>query len=368
MSEIPRPSFEGDFTFAQQQPFLLDAGGTLRPVILHYAIYGDLERRREQVVLACHALSGSARAGDWWPAMFGRGRAFDLERHCVLGVNVLGSCYGSSGPPSLDPRTGRRYGSGFPLVTVGDMVRAQARLLDHLGVRRLAAVVGGSLGGMQALEWALRFPGRAERCIAIGATPLSALGLAFNHLQRQAIRLDPSRGLALARALAMCSYKSAELFRERFARRPDRSGEDPRRSLDARYDVAGYLDHQGEIFVRRFDADSYVALSKAMDTFELPRPGENEEAALRGISAQVLLVGISSDWLFPAAEVRALAGRMRAAGVDVRYAELESAHGHDAFLAEAEKLAPLVAEALAVLPRQGSRVYAGSVAGGAPHD
>ena len=364
MSEIPRPSFEGDFTFAQQQPFLLDAGGTLRPVILHYAIYGDLGRHGDQVVLACHALSGSARAGDWWSAMFGPGRAFDLERRCVLGVNVLGSCYGSSGPPSLDPRTGRGYGADFPLVTVSDMVRAQARLLDHLGVRRLAAVVGGSIGGMQALEWALRFPGRAERCIAIGATPLSALGLAFNHLQRQAIRLDPSRGLALARALAMCSYKSAELFRERFARRPDRSGEDPRRALDARYDVAGYLDHQGELFLRRFDAGSYLVLCKAMDTFELARPGESEEAALRRISAQVLLVGISSDWLFPAAEVRALAERMRAAGVDVRYAELESAHGHDAFLADAGRLAPLVGEALVKSARRGGRIHANSLAGG----
>ncbi|HYX68199.1 MAG TPA: homoserine O-acetyltransferase [Terriglobales bacterium] len=358
MSAIPNPSFEGDFTFAEQEPFPLDAGGVLQPVTLRYAVYGDLERRRGQAVLACHALSGSARVADWWPGMFGCGRAFDLERQCVIGVNVLGSCYGSTGPPSLDPGTGRCYGSDFPLVTVGDMVRAQARLLDHLKVPRLAAVVGGSIGGMQALEWALRFPERVERCIAIGATPLSAMGLALNHLQRQAVRLDPGRGLALARALAMCSYKSAELFAERFARRPDRSGEDPSRSLDARYDVAGYLDHQGEIFLRRFDADSYLLLSKAMDTFDLARPVETEEAALRRISAQVLLVGISSDWLFPATEVRALAARMHAAGVDVRYAELESTHGHDAFLADTEKLAPIVGEALAESAAPASRRYA----------
>ena len=358
MSAIPNPNFEGDFTFAEQEPFPLDAGGALQPVTLRYAVYGELERRRDQVVLACHALSGSARVADWWPGMFGRGHAFDLERRCVIGINVLGSCYGSTGPSSLDPRTGRRYGAHFPLVTVGDMVRAQARLLDHLGVPRLAAVVGGSIGGMQALEWALRFPGRVERCIAIGATPLSALGLALNHLQRQAIGLDPVRGLALARALAMCSYKSAELFAERFARRPDRSGEDPTRALDARYDVAGYLDHQGEIFLRRFDSDSYLALSKAMDTFELARAGEAEEAALRRILAQVVLVGISSDWLFPAVDVRALAARMSAARVDVRYAELESAHGHDAFLADAEKLAAIVGEALAESPAPASRRYA----------
>lgn len=355
MTAIVNPSFEGDFTFAEHEPFHLEAGGVLQPVTLHYALYGELERRHDQVVLACHALSGSARVADWWPAMFGPGRAFDLERQCVLGINVLGSCYGSSGPPSLDPHTGRRYGSGFPLVTVGDMVRAQARLLDHLSVARLAAVVGGSIGGMQALEWALRFPEHVERCIAIGATPLSAMGLALNHLQRQALRLDPVRGLALARALAMCSYKSAELFSERHGRQRNRGAEDPLRSPDARYDVAGYLDHQGEIFVRRFDADSYQVLSKAMDTFEMARAGATEEAALGRIAAQVLLVGISSDWLFPAADVRALAERMRAAGVSVRYAELESAHGHDAFLADAENLEPIVRESLAESATPASR-------------
>jgi homoserine O-acetyltransferase len=229
------------------------------------------------------------------------------------------------------------------------MVHAQARLVEHLHVQRLHTVVGGSIGGMQALAWATDYPDRVDRCVAIGATPLPALGLALSHLQRQAIRADPAwrgghyppddpprAGLALARGLAMCSYKSAELFERRYGHKPDRGGEDPARSHEGRFDVAGYLDYQGRIFNDRFDANAYLVISRAMDIFEL------ERADLERIAARVLLVGISSDWLFPAASVRALAEQMRAAKVDVRHAELESPHGHDAFLADAADLAPLL--------------------------
>jgi homoserine O-acetyltransferase len=254
-------------------------------------------------------------------------------------------------------RRGLRSGgrSNFPLITINDMVRTQVQLLDHLRIERLKAVIGASIGGMQALSWAVDFPERIERCIAIGATPLSAMGLALNHLQRQAIRNDPAwlagryqsdqqpvAGLALARAIALCTYKSAELFTERFARHPDRSGEDPNNSLDERYDVAGYLDYHGARFTERFDANSYVIISKAMDTFDLARGYGSEAAALRRISANLLLVGISSDWLFPASEVRSLAEKALAAGVNARYAELVSSHGHDGFLADADQLAPIV--------------------------
>jgi homoserine O-acetyltransferase len=345
------PTFEGDWTFARDIPFTLDAGGYLRPVTLRYALYGKLNTARDNAILVCHALSGSARVAEWWPSMIGAGRMFDTGRYCVIGVNAIGSCYGSTGPTSIDPATGRPYGGSFPLVTIADMVRAQASLLDHLGVVRLHTVVGGSIGGMQALQWSVDFPARVARCIAIGATPLSAMGLALNHLQRLAIRGDPAwnggnyppeqpptAGLALARAIAMCSYKSAHLFTERYARRPDRSGEDPARSMEGRYDVAGYLDYQGAIFTRRFDANSYLLLSKAMDTFDLEPNDESRQAPLERIQARVLLVGISSDWLFPASEVRALAQRMRTAGVDADYAELASSHGHDGFLADATSL------------------------------
>jgi homoserine O-acetyltransferase len=356
MSECLEPTVEADFTFAFDEPFELDGGGSLQPVMLRYALYGELSQERDNAILVCHALSGSARVADWWPQLVGAGRLFDTTRYCIIGVNILGSCYGSTGPTSLNPdKPGETYGNDFPLVTINDIVRAQARLIDHLGIERLHSVVGGSIGGMQALSLAVNFPERVERCVAIGAAPLSAMGLALNHLQRQAILSDPAwlggryeqsaqpvNGLALARKLAMCSYKSAELFDERYARRPDRSGEDPRASLVGRFDIAGYLDYQGLSFTKRFDANSYLVISKAMDTFDLLQGYESEANALRRISARLLLVGISSDWLFPAGDVYALAERARAAGVNATYRELVSSHGHDGFLADAELLAPII--------------------------
>lgn len=359
VSATLEPTFEGDFTFADDEPFRV-SGGELQPVTLRYALYGTLNERRDNALLVCHALSGSARVADWWPQFFGAGAPFDTQRYCIVGTNVIGSCYGSTGPPAFNPQTGTRYAGDFPLVSIGDMVRAQSRLLDSLGIERLCAVVGGSIGGMQALQWALDFPARVARCIAIGATPLSAMGLALNHLQRLAIRNDPQwragryepdappvEGLALARAIAMCTYKSAELFDQRFGRRSDRAGDDPFRAMHERFDVAGYMDYQGISFTRRFDANSYLVISKAMDTFDLARGGDVPESVVLGrIRARVLLVGISSDWLFPARDVGALAARMQSAGVDCRYEELVSTHGHDAFLADAPLLAPLLKETL----------------------
>jgi len=342
------PTFEGDL---QLPNFALENGGELPAATLRYAIYGTLNASRTNAVLVCHALSGSARVGDWWSALFGEGGPLDIERDCVICANVLGSCYGSSGPTSTNPLTGKPFAAEFPLVTIRDMVRAQAALVTHLEIQTLRAVIGGSIGGMQTLQWAIDYPERVENCVVVGATRLSAMALALNHLQRQAIFLDPNfqggaygsdyppaGGLALARGIAMCSYKSTELFEERFARRPNRNDEDPNASVRARYDVAGYLDHQGGKFNGRFDANTYVTLTKAMDTFDYERGYESEAAALRRITARVLLIGISSDWLFPAADVFALGQRMQSVGVDCRYAELVSSHGHDAFLAEPEQL------------------------------
>ncbi len=351
------PTYEGDLPLTDVP---LVSGQRLPSVTLRYALYGRLNAARDNALLVCHALSGSARAGDWWPQLFDSADGvFDLKRDCVVCVNVLGSCYGSTGPRDVNPATGELYGADFPLVAVRDWVRAQAAVLDHLGIEKLRAVIGGSIGGMQAIQWAIDLPARVERCLAVGAAPLTAMGLALNHLQRQAIRNDPqwlggrydaetppSAGLAQARALAMCSYKSEHLLQERYGRQPNRNGEDPQRWLNDRYDIAGYLDYQGEIFTRRFDAASYVVMTKAMDNFEPARGYASEHAALRRIVARVLLVGISSDWLFPAAEVRALSERMRAAGVAVEYAELQSSHGHDGFLADADALAPLLRRAL----------------------
>lgn len=359
MTEVLKPSREADFTFAQDRPFRLTGGGELQLVTLRFALYGTMSPRRDNVILACHALSGSAQVAEWWPQLFGPSLPFDLERFCILGVNVLGSCYGSTGPRSIDPRTGQAYAGHFPVISIHDMVHAQARLLDYLEIDRLHAVVGGSIGGMQALSWAVHYPQRCPRCIVVGACPVNALALALGHLQRQAIRNDPAyrdghypeddpplRGLALARSLAMCSYKSAVLFEERFGRRPNRNGEQPDRALGGRYDVAGYLDYQGELFLKRFDANSYLIISKAMDNFDLGVTPEEEAANLRRIQARTLLVGISSDWLFPPAEVQALAERIRQAGKEVEYRELSSTHGHDGFLADADQLNPLILEHL----------------------
>ena len=353
MSGALQPTREGDVILAQDAPFRLEAGGSLQPVSIRYAVYGELNERRDNAVLICHALSGSARAADWWPEMFGS--VFDLSRDCVICTNILGSCYGSTGPTSVNPATGQPYGPDFPLVTVRDIVRSQAQVLDELGVQRLRIVIGASIGGMQALQWAVDYPERVEHCIAIGTAPLSAMGLALNHLQRQAIRLDPkfnggkyspgeqpSGGLGLARAIAMCSYKSAELFDERYARKPNRNGEDPLRSFEHRYDVAGYLDYQGEKFVQRFDANSYLVISKTMDTFDLAHGYPSEAEALKRIRAHVSLVGITTDWLFPPEDVRALAERIEAAGAPCDYTEFESSHGHDGFLAEMDAIAAVV--------------------------
>jgi homoserine O-acetyltransferase/O-succinyltransferase len=358
-----QPTCEGDFIFAEDEPFALESGGSLRPVNLRYAIYGELNERRDNAILVCHALSGSARVGDWWPQLFGEHGIFDLGHDSVICANVIGSCYGSTGPQTIQqtgPATGKPFGASFPLVTVRDWVGSQASLLDHLGVERLRAVIGGSIGGMQAIQLAIERPELVENCIAIGAAPLTAMGLALNHLQRLAIVNDakwrggdyeigdgPEAGLALARSLAMISYKSEKLFGERFARNPNRNGEDPLRSFTGRYDIGGYLDYQGGIFTRRFDANSYLVLTKAMDNFHPARGYESEQAALARVKARVLLVGISSDWLFPAEEVKSLAARMRDAGVEVEYAELQSSHGHDGFLAEPQSLALIVRQGLA---------------------
>jgi homoserine O-acetyltransferase/O-succinyltransferase len=359
MAEPLIPTHEGDLVLTDAQPFTLVSGEELPSVKLHYALYGQLNDARDNALLVCHALSGSARVGEWWPQLFGERGVFDLKRDCVLCANILGSCYGSTGPREMNPATGEIYGADFPLVSVRDWVRTQAALLDHLGIEKLRAVIGGSIGGMQALQWAVEFPGRVGHSIAVGAAPLTAMGLALNHLQQQAIFNDPHwleghyatdraplAGLALARQIAMCSYKSEYLFQERYGRQPNRNGEDPVHSLRGRYDIGGYLDYQGDIFTRRFDAASYVVITKAMDNFDLASGYESEQAALRRILAKVLLVGIASDWLFPPGEVKALSERMCEAGVAAEYAELQSTHGHDGFLAEADALAALLRKAL----------------------
>jgi homoserine O-acetyltransferase len=361
-------------------------------------VYGRLNAARDNAVLVCHALTGSALVGSWWPEIFAPGAVLSLEQDFVICINMLGSCYGSTGPGSVDPETGEVYGPDFPLVSIRDNVRAQAKLLDSLGVRRLRLVLGGSIGGMQALEWAIYDPERVQRAVVIGVAPLSAMGLALNHLQRQAIQHDPEwkgghylpqrpprKGLGLARQIGMISYKSSELFDERFGRKPNRNGEDPwgvdhqgtgqaddqegnqednsggkeaayqegrliggqgssqsGGLIGGRFDIAGYLDHQGERFIDRFDANSYLAILRTMDTWDPLRGYSSPAEAFGRIRARLSFVGISSDWLFPPQDVRDFAYSLRAAGVQADYREMTSAHGHDAFLAEQVELVRLL--------------------------
>ena len=357
---IPEPTYEGDFVLDEH--LLLECGRALAGVTLHYAVYGRLNAARDNAVLVCHALSGSARVGDWWPEVFGPGALLSLEHDFVICINLLGSCYGSTGPGSVDPETGRIYGSNFPLISILDNVRAQAQLLDSLGVHCLRLVLGGSIGGMQALEWAMLYPDRVQRGLIIGVAPLSAMGLALNHLQRQAIQGDPDweqgnylphrqprYGLALARQIAMISYKSAALFDERFARKPNRNGEDPWGLDDhgggligGRFDIAGYLDLQGRRFIDRFDANAYLAIMRTMETWDPFRGGTIAAEVFGRIRARLIFLGISSDWLFPPESVCAFAGSLRAAGVAADYREMTTAHGHDAFLAEQAELVRLL--------------------------
>jgi homoserine O-acetyltransferase len=348
-----QPTLEAAFLLPEE--FALEAGGVLRHARLHYVLYGKLSAARDNLVLVCHALSGSAQVAEWWPAIWHMPGLIDADKDCILGINILGSCYGSTGPASIDPGTGKPYGINFPLTGIRDIVRAQALLLDSLGVPSIKLAIGASIGAMQTIEWSILFPARVRKAIAIGVAPLGAMGLALNHIQRQAIMLDPdwnggcyspdappARGLALARALAVCSYKSEALFQERFARNPDRSGEDPFLSTTCdktgRFDVAGYLDHQGERFNRRFDANTYLAITRIMELFDPVRGYASPIAAYARIQAEIVLVGISSDWLFPPADIRAMASEMIAAGVRCTYRELVSDHGHDAFLAEPQLL------------------------------
>ena len=359
-SPILAPTYEGDFVLPAS--LALECGCALESPTLHYAVYGRLNKARNNAVLVCHALTGSALVGSWWPEIFAPGAVLSLEHDFVICINMLGSCYGSTGPGSVNPATGEAYGPDFPLVSIRDNVRAQALLLDSLGIRRLRLVLGGSIGGMQAMEWTIQNPERVERAAIIGVTPVSAMGLALNHLQRQAIQHDPEwkggrylpqrpprRGLALARQVGMISYKSAPLFDERYGRNPNRSGEDPWKLngeggglIGGRFDIAGYLDMQGERFVDRFDANAYLALLRTKDTWDPVRGYGSPEEAFGRIRARLTFVGISTDWLFPADEVRRFAEAIQAAGGHCEYRHMVSDHGHDAFLAEQAELVRLL--------------------------
>ncbi len=320
----------------------LACGTTLAGVTQRVSVYGTPRPDGSNLVLVAHALTGTSRVLDWWGGLAGPGKLIDTDAVAIVCVNALGSCYGSTGPGSLAP-DGAPYGDRFPLVTVADMVRAQRRALAALGYERFAAVVGGSLGGMQAIGWAFEAPAAVDRVVAIGAYDhFAAMGIALNAIAREAIRIarTPAEGIALARKIAMLTYKSEPLLAQRFARKPDRAGGDPMRVANDRFDVEGYLDHQGAIFAKRMEPGAYLALTRAMDLFE------TRDQTLAPSHAQFSFVGISSDWLFLPRYVRETAERFARSGGDSRYFELVSDHGHDAFLAEPERLHALLSSRL----------------------
>ncbi len=327
--------FETDFKFVE--PFKLESGETLDSIDLRCTIYGKLNADKSNAVLVFHALTGSSRITEWWREVLGAELGLDTSRFAFVCVNVLGSCYGSTSAKTLNKKAKLR-GKKPPILTTKDIVRSNHKLMEYLGIKRFKAVVGGSVGGMLALQFASDFPDLTEKCVAIGATPLSPMGLALNHLQRQALKIND---IGFARQIAMLSYKSAELFDGRFARKPNRNGENPHLDYEHRFDIAGYLDYQGEIFQQRFDTESYKLITKIMDLFEL----SDEE--IQTIKAKTYLIGISSDWLFPSKDVKTLAEIFQKNGVNIEFIELISDDGHDAFLSDTEKTNEILREIFA---------------------
>jgi len=367
------PSYAGEKYFTLEEGrdwFILESGAVLPSLTLNYQTYGKLSSNKDNVIYIAHALTGGSLVGEppqggkehgWWEPLVGPGKAFDTERYFIVCSNVLGGCYGSTGPATVDPRSGKPYGMRFPVVTIRDMVRAQKLLLEHLGVKELLCVVGGSMGGMQALEWAVTYPQIVRGVIAVATSGrFSPIGIAFNQAARRAILNDPAwqgghyygksfpyQGLCLARIITMITYRSNESFERRFGRALQRAGESNPFSFQEQFAVESYLQHQGDKLTRRFDPNSFLYLSKAMDLHDLGRGYASYGAALKRIRCPVFLLGISTDILFYPQEVRGLAVEMRRCGVEARYEELRSPHGHDAFLIEFKEMEGYIKDCLA---------------------
>jgi homoserine O-acetyltransferase len=374
------------------QPLALDCGRTLHPIRIAYETYGTLSPSRDNVILVCHALSGDAHAAGftttpaaestrdgfraderdagsgrglgWWDGMIGPGKAFDTDRFFVVSSNLLGGCRGTTGPSSTNPSTGRPYGSDFPVITVADMVRAERALLNELGIARLAAVAGGSLGGMQALEWAVQYGDHVDAIIPIASThALHPQGVAWNAIARNAITADrdwqgghyygtgraPTAGMGVARMVGHITYLSARSLSDKFGRRLQFADDIRYRLTEPEFEVENYLRHQADAFVKRFDANTYLYMSRALTYFDLARQhgGGQLTRAVRNVSARTLLIAFSSDWLYPPSGSEELAGALRAAGKDVELHVIDAPYGHDCFLLEEARQTPMIQRFLA---------------------
>ena len=352
-----------------QAPLPLQSGASISGYELAYETYGELNAGKSNAVLICHALNashhvagvyeGQERSEGWWDNMIGPGKPVDTDRFFVIGVNNLGSCFGSTGPMHVNPASGRTYGADFPVLTVEDWVDAQARLLDALGIEQLAAVMGGSLGGMQALSWTLRYPNRVRHCLGIATAPnLSAQNIAFNEVARRAITSDPdfhgghyydhgvvpARGLRLARMVGHITYLSDSVMEEKFGRaRIEALGEQVGYNFDIEFQIESYLSHQGDKFSRYFDANTYLLITRALDYFDPARAhGGDLRAALAQARASFLLVSFSTDWRFAPARSRELAKALLDNRHALSYAEIDAPHGHDAFLLDDPRYLALV--------------------------
>jgi homoserine O-acetyltransferase len=376
-------------------PLMLDCGRTLHPIRIAYETYGTLSPARDNVILVCHALSGDAHAAGfaktpppestrdgfaaedrdgtagrglgWWDGMIGPGKAFDTDRFFVVSTNLLGGCRGTTGPSSTNPATGKPYGSDFPVITVADMVRAERAFLDAIGIARLAAVAGGSLGGMQALEWAVLYPDQVDSIVVIASTPaLQPQGVAWNVIARNAITSDPdwqgghyygtgrapNAGMGVARMVGHMTYLSAMSLGAKFGRRLQSGGDIHYTLTEPEFEIESYLRHQADTFVRRFDANTYLYTSRALTYFDLARQhgGGRLVDALRNMSARTLLIAFSSDWLYPPSGSEELAAALRALGKDVEFHVIEAPYGHDCFLLEEARQTPLIERFLAGQP------------------
>jgi homoserine O-acetyltransferase len=368
-------------------PVALDCGRELHPVRIAYETYGALSPRRDNVIMVCHALSGDAHAAGfskaaadestrdgfgaedrdgaagkglgWWDGMIGPGKAFDTDRYFVISTNLLGGCRGTTGPSSLHPATGKPYGSDFPVITVADMVRAQRAFLDAFGIERLAVVAGGSLGGMQAFEWAIRYPDEVDAIVAIASThALHPQGVAWNAIARDAIMRDPTwrggdyygtgqrpdAGMGLARMIGHITYLSATALSDKFARRLQFADDIRYTVTEPEFEVESYLRHQADSFVRRFDANTYLYTSRALTYFDLARQyGRGSlTRALQGVSARALLIAFSSDWLYPPSGSQELEAALRAVGKRVELHVIDAPYGHDCFLLEEARQTPII--------------------------
>ena len=352
------------------QPLGLKCGLTLGPYQLVYETYGQLNAQRSNAVLICHALNashhvagvypGQDNSEGWWDNMVGPGKPLDTDRFFVIGVNNLGSCFGSTGPMHVNPETGRIYGADFPVVTVEDWVNSQARLLDALGIQQLAAVMGGSLGGMQALSWTLQYPDRVRHALVIASSPnLNAENIAFNEVARRAIATDPDfhgghfyahgvvpkRGLRIARMLGHITYLSDDVMNEKFGRRLQQAADQAYRysTQEVEFQIESYLRYQGDKFSEYFDANTYLLITRALDYFDPAREfGGDLSAALARAKAAFLLVSFSTDWRFSPARSREMVRALLNNRSAVSYAEIDAPHGHDAFLLEDARYLALV--------------------------